>query len=49
MKEKTLEQWCKNKGYPGVTKDCILSANNQDNPKLQKKVKRHMLEGIVRK
>jgi hypothetical protein len=49
MKEKTLEQWCKNKGYPGVTKECILSANNQDDSKLQKKVKRHMIEGIVRK
>ncbi len=31
----TLRDWCKTNGYPGVTKECILSASNSDNPRLR--------------
>ena len=45
----TLKQWCIKNGYGGVTKECLLSANNSKNEELVKKVKNHMLEGIARK
>ena len=31
----TLREWCVNNNYPGVTKECILSASQSDDPKLR--------------
>ena len=31
----TLRDWCNTNGYPGVTKECILSASNSDDPRLR--------------
>jgi len=31
----TLRDWCRTNGYPGVTKECILSASNSDDPRLR--------------
>ena len=31
----TLNDWCKTNGYPGVTRECIISASNSDDPKLR--------------
>ena len=34
-KIETLREWCVNNNYPGVTKECILSASQSDDPKLR--------------
>jgi hypothetical protein len=44
----TLNQWCKLNGYEGVTKECIQSAMNQDNPRLNKMAKTHLLRGVAK-
>ena len=31
----TLRDWCNTNGYPGVTKECLLSASNSDDPRLR--------------
>ena len=45
----TLNQWCKINGYEGVTKECIQSAMNQDNPKLNQMAKEHLIRGVAKK
>ena len=30
----TIEQWCGKNGYDGVTKECLISASQQDDPKV---------------
>ena len=47
MSKKTLRGWCEKNGYPGITKECVLSAFNSDNPKIQQLAKRKKLEGII--
>jgi hypothetical protein len=44
---KTLRQWCNKNGYPGVTEECILSAFNSDEPKVQQLAKKEKLKGII--
>tara|TARA_R100000655_G_scaffold55781_1_gene93881 strand:- start:5353 stop:5517 length:165 start_codon:yes stop_codon:yes gene_type:complete len=45
----TLNQWCKTNGYDGVTQECINSAKNQEDPKLQGMVKKHLIRGVAKK
>jgi len=44
---KTLKQWCESNGYTGVSKECVLSAFNSDNPDIQQLAKRKKLEGLM--
>jgi len=43
-----LSDWCKKNNYPGVTKECMLSAFNSDNPVIVKLAKREKLKGLVK-
>ena len=43
----TLKQWCLKNGYPGVTKECELSAFNSDDLDIQKLAKREKLKGLI--
>ena len=44
----TLSGWCKKNGYPGVTKECILSAEGSENKKLRKMAKEARLKNILK-
>ena len=35
----TLKDWCSTNGYPGVTRECIVSAMASDDPKLREMAK----------
>tara|TARA_R100001594_G_scaffold98531_1_gene132980 strand:- start:1937 stop:2059 length:123 start_codon:yes stop_codon:yes gene_type:complete len=35
-------------GYGRVTKECIMSAGQSDDPKLRDKAKRYLLENLVK-
>ena len=45
----TLKQWCEKNGYNGVTQECIVSASQQEDPKLKKMANTHLQSGIVKK
>ena len=45
----TMKEWCKRNGYDGVTKECLLSASQQENSKLKEMAKEHLKTGIVNK
>ena len=45
----TMEAWCKKNGYEGVTKECVLSASQQQDPKLQEMAKKHLKQGIIKR
>ena len=45
----TMEAWCKENGYDGVTKECVLSASQQEDPKLKEMAKKHLKQGIVKR
>jgi len=34
-----LKDWCSTNGYPGVTRECIVSAMASDDPKLREMAK----------
>jgi hypothetical protein len=44
----TISQWCKMNGYGGVTKECLLSASQQDDAKLRAMAENHLKTGIVK-
>ena len=44
---KTLRQWCESNGYGGVSKECVLSAFQSPDPKIQQLAKRKKLEGLM--
>ena len=44
-----MEAWCKKNGYEGVTKECVLSASQQQDPKLQEMAKKHLKQGIIKR
>ena len=44
----TLADWCKNNNYPGVTKECVLSAFQSDDSKIQELAKREKLKGLIK-
>jgi len=44
---KTLRQWCEKNGYGGVSKECVLSAFQSPDPKIQQLAKRKKLEGLL--
>ena len=43
----TLADWCKKNNYPGVTKECVLSAYESNDPKIQELAKREKLKGVI--
>ena len=45
----TMVQWCKSNGYDGVTKECLLSASQQEDSKLKKMAEEHLKTGIIKK
>ena len=44
----TLREWCTNNNYPGVTKECILSASQSDDPKLRDMAKSAKLVNLAK-
>ena len=44
----TMKQWCEKNGYDGVTKECLLSASQQENPKLKEMAEEHLKTGIIK-
>ena len=44
-----MSAWCKKNGYGGVTKECLLSASQQEDEKLSEMAKEHLKTGIVNK
>jgi hypothetical protein len=43
----TLADWCRKNKYPGVTKECVLSAFNSNDPDVQALAKREKLKGMI--
>ena len=43
----TMGEWCTKNGYSGVTSECVLSAFNSNDPKIQKLAKREKLKGML--
>ena len=44
-----LKDWCAKNGYgPGITKECVLSAFNSNDPGIQKLAKREKLKGLIK-
>lgn len=44
----TLADWCKKNKYPGVTQECVVSAFQSNNPKIQELAKREKLKGLIK-
>ena len=42
----TIDQWCGANGYDGVTKECLLSAAQQEDPKVRKMAEDYMKQMI---
>tara|TARA_R100000734_G_C3319248_1_gene114774 strand:+ start:1025 stop:1183 length:159 start_codon:yes stop_codon:yes gene_type:complete len=45
----TMNDWCKKNGYNGVTKECLMSASQQDDVKLRKMAEEHLKTGIIKR
>ncbi len=45
----TMNDWCKKNGYDGVTKQCLMSASQQDDVKLRKMAEEHLKTGIIKR
>ena len=43
----SIKNWCRENGYPGVTKECMLSAFNSSDPEVQSLAKREKLKGLA--
>ena len=43
----TLKQWCRLNGYPGVTRECIISAVSSSDPKVAKWGKSAMVRNLA--
>ena len=46
LKKISLKNWCLSNGYNGVTKECILSAFQSQDEKVQSMAKKQMLKGM---
>ena len=44
----TLADWCNKNKYPGVNKECIVSAFQSNDPKIQELAKREKLKGLIK-
>ena len=44
----TLRDWCMKNNYPGVTKACVMSAFQSDNPQVVELAKREKLKGVIK-
>jgi hypothetical protein len=43
----TLKGWCSKNGYPGVTKQCVMSAFQSPDPQIQNLAKREKMKGMI--
>ena len=46
LKKISLKNWCFSNGYNGVTKECILSAFQSQDEKVQSMAKKQMIKGM---
>ena len=46
LKKISLKNWCLSNGYNGVTKECILSAFQSQDEKVQSMAKKQMIKGM---
>ena len=46
LKEISLKNWCMSNGYNGVTKECVMSAFQSQDKKVQNLAKKEMIKGI---
>ena len=46
LKKVSLKNWCLSNGYNGVTKECIRSAFQSEDEKVQSMAKKQMLKGM---
>ena len=44
----TLESWCDKNGYGGVTKECVMSAFQSQNPDIVELAKKEKLKGMIK-
>lgn len=47
LKKVTLTNWCTSNGYNGVTRECIMSAFQSQDLKVQSMAKKEMLKGMT--
>ncbi len=43
-----LKDWCRSNGYPGVTKECMLSAEGSPDPAVKKLARKERMKNIVK-
>ena len=43
----SLRDWCEKNGYDGITKECVNSAFNSPDPKVQEQAKREKLKQMI--
>ena len=46
-KQITLSGWCQKNGYPGITKQCVMSAFQSPDPQIQNLAKREKMKGMI--
>ena len=46
LKKVSLKNWCQSNGYNGVTKECIRSAFQSQDEKVQSMAKKQMIKGM---
>ena len=44
----TLRDWCIKNNYPGVTKECVMSAFNSNNSRIVDLAKKEKLKGMIK-
>lgn len=46
LKKVSLKNWCESNGYNGVTQECIRSAFQSQDKKVQSMAKKQMIKGM---
>ena len=46
LKKVSLKNWCQSNGYNGVTRECILSAFQSEDKKVQSMSKKQIIKGM---
>ena len=49
LKRVLLKNWCLSNGYNGVTKECVMSAYQSQDKKVQKMARKEMIKGVLMK
>ena len=47
--QSNLKEWCQKNGYDGVTQECVMSAYQSQDPKIQQMAKEATLKKITKK